>query len=88
VKERKTQSHFSSLFSSFLLSSLSFLPSSLEKDFHSAQYRLGSLYEKGIGVKKDIKEASKWFGKSAEKGNRNGLNKVSRLAAKKAPITT
>ena len=33
-----------------------------------AQYRLGALYAEGAGVKKDDKEAEKWYRKAAEQG--------------------
>jgi len=34
-----------------------------------SQYNLGLMYEKGIGVSKDEKEAIAWYRKSAEQGN-------------------
>ena len=36
-----------------------------------AQYKLGLLYAKGDGTKKDLCEAVKWFGLSADQGNAN-----------------
>lgn len=35
----------------------------------AAQTNLGVFYQKGIGVKKDEKEAVKWYRKAAENGN-------------------
>ena len=34
----------------------------------NAQYNLGVLYDTGVGVSKDEKEAVKWYTKSAEQG--------------------
>jgi peptidoglycan/LPS O-acetylase OafA/YrhL/TPR repeat protein len=38
-----------------------------------AQYKLGLMYRDGINVKKDIKEAAKWFLISADRGNAQAL---------------
>ncbi len=34
-----------------------------------AQFKLGYLYAKGLGVPVDAKEAERWFGKAAEQGH-------------------
>jgi TPR repeat protein len=36
-----------------------------------AQFNLGVMYAKGLGVSQDYKEAAKWFRKSAEQGHEN-----------------
>ena len=40
-----------------------------ERGNSSAQYNLGVLYDNGRGVRKDYKEAVKWYRKSAEQGH-------------------
>ena len=37
----------------------------------SAQFNLGVMYKRGIGVLQDYKEAVKWYTKAAEQGNAN-----------------
>ena len=44
-----------------------------------AQYTLGSLYEKGKGVKKDLAEAAKWYGEAAKHGDAEAARKVAKL---------
>ena len=41
-----------------------------EQGHADAQYQLGSHYELGIGVKKDLDAALKWYHKAAEQGHR------------------
>lgn len=42
------------------------------KDGHAdSQYNLALMYERGIGVDKDEKEAITWYQKAAEQGNSN-----------------
>ena len=43
--------------------------SKAEQGDPSAQFKLGSMYLEGLGVKKDLSTALKWLGKSAEQGN-------------------
>lgn len=40
-----------------------------EQENSDGQYGLGYCYEKGIGVKKDLNEAKKYYGLSAIKNN-------------------
>lgn len=42
-----------------------------EKGESDSQYNLALMYERGIGVAKDLKEALVWYRKSAEQGNSN-----------------
>ena len=35
----------------------------------SAQYELGFMYDRGLGVRQDYKEAASWYRKAAEQGN-------------------
>ncbi|HSI13652.1 MAG TPA: tetratricopeptide repeat protein [Chthoniobacter sp.] len=44
---------------------------SAEKGEADCQFNVALMYEKGIGVAKDEKEAVVWYGKSAEQGNSN-----------------
>jgi TPR repeat protein len=39
-----------------------------EQGYASAQYNLGVMYDNGLGVAQDYKEAVKWFTKDAEQG--------------------
>jgi len=41
-----------------------------------AQYRLGTLYERGRGVKRDAKEALKWYEKAAKAGNVKAMHNL------------
>ena len=45
-----------------------FFRKSALQGYAQAQDKLGSLYFKGLGVKKDLKQASKWYLKSANQG--------------------
>src|SRR5947208_15661833 len=53
---------------SFILKKLETLQSLGEIGLSHYQYYLGVKYHKGDGVKKDHKEAAKWFQKAAEQG--------------------
>lgn len=44
-----------------------------------AQYNLGSAFEKGKGVKKDIKEAIKWYRRAAKQGDQDAKEALKRL---------
>ncbi len=46
-----------------------------------AQYRLGSLYEKGLGVKRDTNVAMVWYRKAAEHGNIRAMHNLAVLTA-------
>ena len=41
-----------------------------------AQYNLGAMYDKGIGVKKDFSEAVKWYRKAADQGHSSAQNNL------------
>ena len=41
-----------------------------------AQYKLGRMYEEGLGLPQDYKEAAKWYLKAAEKGNAQAQYKM------------
>ena len=41
---------------------------SAEQGFAPAQYNLGTMYNKGLGVTQDYKQAIEWYTKSAEQG--------------------
>lgn len=49
-----------------------------------AQYKLGTMYESGQGVKKDIKEAESWYKQSAAKGHKPAQNRLTYLEIKKS----
>jgi TPR repeat protein len=44
-----------------------------------AQYKLGRMYEEGLGLPQDSKEAAKWYLKAAEKGNAQAQYKMGTL---------
>lgn len=44
-----------------------------EKENHEAQYNLGILYMKGLGVEKDLKAAFNWYKRSAKNGNTDAM---------------
>ena len=41
-----------------------------------AQFYLGFMYDNGLGVMKDVKEAVKWYRKAAEQGQANAQNNL------------
>jgi localization factor PodJL len=49
-----------------------------------AQFRLGSLYEKGTGVKKDLEAARRLYTAAAEKGNARAMHNLAVLYAEGA----
>ena len=50
-----------------------------EKGNAWAQDNLGSFYEYGKGVEKDINKAIEWYTKAASKGNKHANTRLSRL---------
>ena len=40
---------------------------------------MGYMYEKGIGVKQDMKEAVKWYRKAARRGDKMAKNHLKKL---------
>ena len=46
-----------------------------------AEYRLGSFYEKGQGVPRDLAEARNWYGRAAEAGNAKAMHNLAVLSA-------
>jgi len=44
-----------------------------EKDDHKAQYNLGILYMKGLGVEKNLKTAFIWYKRAAANGNTDAM---------------
>ena len=46
-----------------------------------AQYRIGNLYEKGIGVSRDYALASLWYQRAAENGNARAMHNLAVLMA-------
>jgi localization factor PodJL len=49
-----------------------------------AEYRLGSAYEKGIGVTRDTALAMAWYGRAAEAGNIRAMHNLAVMAAEGA----
>ena len=47
-----------------------------EEGDHEAQFRLGSRYRRGEGVRKNYAKAVKWYTKAAEQGNFGALNNL------------
>jgi localization factor PodJL len=52
-----------------------------ERGFAPAQYRLGSLYEKGTGVERDIKKAMALYEQAAAAGNASSMHNLAVLYA-------
>ncbi|MDN3446493.1 SEL1-like repeat protein, partial [Psychrobacter sp. APC 3281] len=40
----------------------------------ASQYQLGTIYQKGRGVRQDKFQAKEWFGKACDNGNQNGCD--------------
>ncbi len=55
--------------------------------FAPAQYRVGNLYEKGIGVDRDIKKAKTYYQLAAEQGNASAMHNLAVLYAMAADGT-
>ena len=53
-----------------------------EKGDAESQSRLGDLYRFGAGVKFDIKEAIRWYRKSAAQGYQSAIDRLKELKAK------
>ena len=55
----------------------------LQQAYHSghpqAPYTIGFMYEEGDGVKKDDKKALYWYNEAAKRGNKFGIDAVTRL---------
>ncbi|KAG0264758.1 hypothetical protein DFQ27_001030 [Actinomortierella ambigua] len=49
------------------------------KGYVAAEHNLGRMYEKGRGVQKDRTQAMEWYGKAAEQGHRNSLQRLAFL---------
>lgn len=47
--------------------------------FAPAQYRLGSMYEKGNGVERDVTKAKTWYQMAAEQGNAGAMHNLAVL---------
>ena len=47
-----------------------------------AQYQLGCFYEQGIGVKKNLPEAAKWYLKAMKHGNAEAKQALENLSRK------
>src|SRR5690606_18770894 len=54
---------------------------SAELGFAPAQYRIGNMYEKGIGVTRDIAKSQGWYEKAAEQGNASAMHNLAVLHA-------
>ena len=52
-----------------------------ERGFAPAQYRLGSLYEKGTGVERDIRRAMALYEQAAQSGNASSMHNLAVLYA-------
>ncbi|HEX2762205.1 MAG TPA: tetratricopeptide repeat protein [Rhizomicrobium sp.] len=53
-----------------------FLTQAAEKGQPVAQYRLGTMYERGQGVPADGARAAQWYEKSANQGNRKAMHNL------------
>jgi localization factor PodJL len=52
-----------------------------DKGFAPAQYRLGSMYEKGAGVTRDINKARQFYEQAANQGNASAMHNLAVLYA-------
>ena len=57
---------------------------SAEAGLAPAQYRLGSIYEKGLGVPHDMAKAQEWYGRAADAGNVKAMHNLAVLYAEGA----
>jgi localization factor PodJL len=51
------------------------------KDFAPAQYRLGTFYERELGVRADLTQAKVWYRRAAEGGNVKAMHNLTVLNA-------
>jgi len=63
---------------------LTWLEKAGQQGLPMAQYRLGSVYEKGIGADRDPVLALSWYGKAAEAGNVRAMHNLAVMAAEGA----
>jgi localization factor PodJL len=54
---------------------------SADKGFAPAQYRVGSMYEKGTGVERDINKAKQYYEQAANQGNASAMHNLAVLYA-------
>ena len=54
---------------------------SAELGFAPAQYRTGNLYEKGLGVARDVTKAKTWYQLAAAQGNASAMHNLAVLLA-------
>lgn len=54
---------------------------SADKGFAPAEYRVGSIYEKGIGVPRDIDKAKQYYEQAANQGNASAMHNLAVLYA-------
>jgi localization factor PodJL len=66
---------------------VTYLTQAAEKGQPVAQYRLGTLYERGQGVTMDPGKASHWYERSAAQGNRKAMHNLAVLYAAKKDMT-
>jgi TPR repeat protein len=52
-----------------------------EQNFVVAQANLGTVYEKGCGVRRDLNEAAKWYQLAAAQGDANAIEALRCLAS-------
>jgi localization factor PodJL len=52
--------------------------------FAMAQFRLGTLYERGLGVKADIERAKVWYTRAAEQGNVKAMHNLAVIIASRS----
>ena len=48
-----------------------------------AQLNLGLMYENGLGVSKNLRDAVKWYRMAAKQGNKKAINKLQKYRGKK-----
>ena len=54
---------------------------SASRGFAQSQYRLGTLYERGLGTTKDVARARIWYKRAAEQGNVKAMHNLAVLSA-------
>ena len=64
-----------------MVAAAAWLEKAAAQNLAPAQYRTGSLYEKGIGVARDVSQAKAWYTKAASNGNTRAMHNLAVLTA-------
>lgn len=64
-----------------MMAAASWYEKAAELGFAPAQYRIGNMYEKGLGVDRDLQKARGWYEQAAEAGNASAMHNLAVLYA-------